>query len=175
MTRAWLALVPERPPDADLVAPAGDAGFLAAWRRRSKPVREALRVDERLLDAGGAPAAISLVLAPPARRPRFDDVAVQHARRMVLAGPPPDGVSTLMADDSHFAGSITVRRGPDAARLLCDDPFARVHPARLLTVGPGLLGRAPAPPGPVIERHGSAQPWPWPLFDAAPRSDTIRP
>jgi hypothetical protein len=164
MTRVWLALVAERPGDADLAAPAGHAGWLAAWRRQGKPVREALQVDERLLDAAGEPAEVSLVLPPRALRPRFDDVAVQQARRAVLAGLPPDGVSTLMADDSHFAGSITVRRGECARRLLRDDPFARVHPNRVLAVGAGIFGRAPSPAGPVIERHGSAHPWPWPYF-----------
>ena len=47
----------------------------------------------------------------------------------------------------------------DAARL-GDDPFARVFPPRVLHVGAGVLGRVPWPAGPVIERYGSAQPWP---------------
>ena len=96
--------------------------------------------------------------------PLFDDPAVQQARRRVLAGRPAALVSTLLADDSHFAGALTLRRGPGALELLRDDPFARVAPASLLHVGPGLLGRVPAPTGPTIERHGSAQPWPWDRF-----------
>ena len=62
-------------------------------------------------------------------------------------------------DDSHFEGSLLVARGERAARL-GDDPFARVFPARVLHVGAGVLGRVPWPAGPVIERYGSAQPWP---------------
>ena len=91
----------------------------------------------------------------------FDDLAVQHARREVLrSAVPPDAVSTLLVDDSHFAGSITVRRG----REVDDDPFARVEPGRVLRVAAGIVGAFPLPVGPVIERHGSAQPWPWEWF-----------
>ena len=71
----------------------------------------------------------------------FDDLAVQHARREVMRSAfPPDAVSTLVVDDSQFAGAITVRRGP------------------------GVVGTLLLPAGPVIERHGSAQPWPWAGF-----------
>ena len=76
---------------------------------------------------------------------------------------PADAVSTLLSDASHFEGAITVARGPRVARL-SDDPFARVFPARILRVEGGLFGRDPAPCGPVIERYGSAQPWPWDRF-----------
>ena len=96
---------------------------------------------------------------PPGVRVLFDDLAVQHARRAVLAAPPLDGVTTLLSDASHFEGSLTVARG-DAVARLADDPFARIFPARLLHVGAGVVGRLPAPAGPVIERYGSAQPWP---------------
>jgi hypothetical protein len=167
MSRAWVAVLDEPEPGADAQAPlttpgAEPAGWLAAWLRRAKPVREARRADPRLIDPEGRPAVISLVWPDRARGLlAFDDVAVQHARRTVLrSADPPDAVSTLLVDDSHFAGSITVRRRATAD----DDPFARVEPARLLHVGAGVIGAFPLPVGPVIERHGSAQPWPWQLF-----------
>ncbi len=103
-------------------------------------------------------------MLPRGRWLLFDDVTVQHARRRVLAEAPADAVSTLLADDRHFTGALTVRRGPDAERLLRDDPFARVAAAELLQVGSGVLGAVLAPTGPTIERHGSAQPWPWDRF-----------
>ena len=161
---AWLAVVDDRPEDADASARlrtlAGEpAGVLAAWRRHAKPVRDAWRVDARIVDSEGPSARISLVLPPPGHRLVFDDVAVQQARRDLLLGEPFDALTTLLRDDSHFAGSLLVARGDDAARLV-DDPFARLFPARLLHVGAGVLGRVPWPAGPVIERYGSAQPWP---------------
>jgi hypothetical protein len=161
---AWLALVDARPDGADAAAGlrtlAGEpAGFLAAWLRRAKPVRWARRADARLVDPQGAPARVSLVLPPEGMRLAFDDVAVQQARRDLLQMEPFDAVTTLLTDDSHFEGSLLVARGEAAARL-GDDPFARVFPARVLHVGAGVLGRVPWPAGPVIERYGSAQPWP---------------
>jgi hypothetical protein len=169
MTRCWLALVTEPRTDATAQAEVHDAdgrpaGWLAAWRQRAKPVRAARRVDDRIVDPGGGAAWISLVLPPDGVRLAFDDLAVQHARRRVLAEPPQDAVSTLMRDASHFEGAITVARGAGVARL-ADDPFARIFPASVLRVGPGVLGRAAAPAAPTIERYGSANPWPWDRFD----------
>jgi len=175
MTASWccIALVDERDPTAAAAAKAHDeqgtpAGVLAVWKQRAKPVRHALRADERIFDAAGEPASVSLVLAPAGVRLPFDDPAVQQARRRVLAGLPADALSTLLRDASHFEGAITVRRGPDAAALLRDDPFARVFPARLLEVGSGLLGSTPPPVGPTIERYGSERPWPWDRFGDSP-------
>jgi hypothetical protein len=164
MSWHWLALVSDPPEHATAAAAVTEldgtpAGHLAIWARRAKPSREARRVDARLLDASGAAAHVSLVRPPRGVRLLFDDLAVQQARRELLAGPPFDAVSTLLTDDSHFEGSLLVARDGDAARLL-DDPFARIFPARLLDVEAGALGRAPWPAGPVIERYGSAQPWP---------------
>jgi hypothetical protein len=45
-----------------------------------------------------------------------------------------------------------------------DDPFARVFPALVLRVDGGLFGHCAPPAGPVIERYGSANPWPWDRF-----------
>jgi hypothetical protein len=117
-------------------------------------------VDARVVDQGGAPAVVSLVLAPPGVRLPFDDVAVQDARRAVLAGPPRRLVSTLLRGDSIFAGAITA--AVDDAPF--EDPFARVFPGRRLRVGPGLLGAVPTPTGPVIGRYGGGNPWPWDRF-----------
>jgi hypothetical protein len=169
MSWCWLDLLDTRPEDATAAAAAFDAGgspagWLAAWRRRARPTRGARRGDDRIVDPDGESAWISLVRPPAGVRLPFDDVAVQHARRRVLAEPPADALSTLLSDASHFEGAITVRRRDDP--LLRDDPFARVFPARILRVEAGLLGRVPPPCGPTIERYGSAQPWPWDRYDA---------
>jgi len=170
--RCWLALASEAPPTADAAArlrsaDGEPAGWLAAWLRASKPVREARRADPRIIDSDGAAAAISLILPDRAALPIFDDPAVQGARRAVLADPEPaDLVTTLLIDASHFAGSLTARRGPDALARLRDDPFRHVSAATLLFVDPALLGRVAPPPGPVIERHGSDVPWPGGRFPA---------
>jgi hypothetical protein len=124
----------------------------------------ALRVDERLIDPRGGPAWISLVLSPGGVRLPFDDLAVQHARRLVLGRPPLAAVSTLLRDDSHFEGAISVVRSAEDLRWLRDDPFARIYPAELLAVGAGILGSVGAPTGPTIERYGSGNPWPWDRF-----------
>lgn len=168
--RCWLALLEEAPGSADAAAVARDAdgsevGWLAAWLRAAKPVRTARRADPRIVDPHGAAASISLVLPERDAMPIFDDPAVQGARRAVLAdAEPADLVTTLLVDASHFAGSLTARRGPDALARLRDDPFARVWQARILTVEGGLLGSMAAAPGPVIERHGSDVPWPGGVF-----------
>lgn len=169
MSRAWLARLDEDPGGVDALATLhtqdGEAaGVLAAWVVDEQPVGDARRVDRRAIDPNGEGGWLSLILLPEGQWPLFDDPAVQHARRRVLAEPPADLVSTLLVDDSHYTGSLTLRRGPDAPRWLRDEPFARVARSELLQVGPGLLGRVPAPTGPTIERHGSAQPWPWDRF-----------
>jgi hypothetical protein len=175
MTRCWLALLESPAADATAQAEAQDAdgspaGWLAAWRQRAKPARAARRVDDRLVDPDGEPASVSLVMPPSGVRLAFDDLAVQHARRRVLAQPPQHALSTLMRDASHFDGAITVARGMGVTRL-DDEPFARIFPARILRIGAGVLGAAAAPAGPVIERYGSANPWPCDRFEAdgAPR------
>ncbi len=110
MSWCWWALTPERPGDATAAAPlsapdGAPAGWLAAWDRHARPRRDALRGDRRLLAPDGAAGWISLVLPPPGARLLFDDLAVQQARRDVLARPPmrdalrEDGLSGFGATD----------------------------------------------------------------------------
>jgi hypothetical protein len=139
------------------------AGLLVAWPRGRKPTGGATRMDARLVDPTGPPGWVSLVLVPPAVAPPFDDPAVSQAMRAVLAGPPFAAVSTLVRDAVHFAGAVTVAHGDRPGRL-ADDPFARLHPARILRLGPGLFGHVPPPPGPAIQRY-AGKPWPLPGFD----------
>ncbi|HSK25951.1 MAG TPA: hypothetical protein VK894_03475 [Jiangellales bacterium] len=168
MTWCWFAHLPpgqgggDRAPAHHARAPVwrldGEpAGELVAWPAGRKPVAAAVRVAAAVVDPAGPEAWASVVLLPRDRSPLFDDPAVSGALRAVLAGPPPDAVSTLVRDASHFAGSVTVRRGDP--RRIGDDPFARLGAARVLRVGPGLFGSVPLPAGPVIQRY-SGQPWP---------------
>ncbi|MDQ6650528.1 MAG: hypothetical protein M3Z02_10525 [Actinomycetota bacterium] len=140
------------------VAEAGvGAGVLQAWPAGDRPVGHAVRIDARLVDPTGSAATVSLVLVPPQQAPLFDDPAVSGALRAYLAGPPADAVSTFTRDAVRFAGALTVFFG---GRGRADaDPFARLHPARVLSIGAGLLGWVPPPPGPGIQRY-AGQPWP---------------
>ena len=161
----WLAPVDGDVAGADAVADVRDAARRAGWppcgRRRAKPVRQALRADERVLDAeGGPPSSRSSCRRRAAVL--FDDPAVQQARRDVLAGSPARRRLDLLMRDARTSSA----RSPPARRRRrppADDPFARIFPRPdLLDVGPGLLGRiAPPPAGPTIERYGTASPWPW--------------
>ncbi|MGI8624563.1 MAG: hypothetical protein ACR2NB_14030, partial [Solirubrobacteraceae bacterium] len=124
------------------------------------PAPGALRADARIADPDGASCEVSLVLVPDGVRIPMDDLAVQQARRAILAGRPFDAVSVLLSDASRFEGSLVAARGEQIGRL-ADDPFARRLPARRLRVAAGVLGTVPPPAGPTIERYGSANPWPW--------------
>jgi hypothetical protein len=165
VSQCWLALVDEAPHGAaaaaELAEPDGaPAGWLAAWLQRAKPVRSALRVDPRIVDPRGDCGWVSLVLVPPGFELPFDDLAVQQARRDVLARPPARAVSTLLHDSSRLQGAITVTDERCAA-----DPFARLASRRVLRADRGLFGRPKPPVGPTIERYGSANPWPWDHYD----------
>ncbi len=174
MSWCWLALLDDVPTGdelADVLASATitdlsgrPAGLVAAWPHGRKPLRSALRVDERVIDAAGPAAWVSLVLVPPQVAPLFDDPAVSQAMRRVLATPPFAATSTLVRDAVHFAGAVTVAHGEGPARL-ADDPFARLYPARILRVGPGVFGRVAPPAGPAIQRYGG-KPWPAAGFDS---------
>jgi hypothetical protein len=146
-----LATAPATRPDGATV------GTFAAWPAGRKPVRDALRMDARLVDPQGLPAWVSLVTVPREVAPLFDDVAVSEAMRQVLRGVPPAAVSTLVRDATTFAGSVTIHR--IAGPTLRDDPFTRLHPGRILRAGAGLFADLPVPAGPAIQRY-SGKPWP---------------
>lgn len=139
------------------------AGVLAAWPSGTERPNGGVKVDARAIDPDGEAVDVSWVLAPDGMGVPFDDPAVGHAIRRVLALPPADVLSTFLVGDAHFVGAVTGVRGGDRGRLL-DDPFGRVFPARRLRVGPGLLGTMDPPTGPVGQRYGSDQPWPWDRF-----------
>ena len=156
----WVALVDALPPDAWASAELPGAGHLVVWQAEEAPVEGALRADPRAFDPAGEAAWVSWVHPPEAHRILFDDPAVQQARRVVLAGPPPLACTTLVRDGSHFAGSLTAYDRPER---LADDPFARLWPPLTGPVGPGLVARALPPTGPVLERYAGA-PWPMDRF-----------
>jgi hypothetical protein len=169
----WFALV-EGPLDGQAASTAlasaaaadadgAPAGMFAAWPAGRKPVPAVLRMDDRLVDPHGPAAWVSLLTIPRQTAPLFDDVAVSQALRQVLRGWPPAAVSTLVRDATTFAGSVTVGHtgGP---QLLRDDPFARLHPARILHAGPGMFAAPPSPAGPAIQRY-TGKPWPAARFE----------
>lgn len=168
MSWLWFAVLDGDAP-GDCVAQAGFSdeetgavGVLAAWPSSARPQVPATKIDARVVDSGGPSARLSLVLAPRAVRLIFDDPSVQGARRAALSASfPPRFRSTLVRGDSIFAGAVTAL---DEHRV--DDPFARVFPARLLKVEAGLFAASvPPPAGPVIERYGSGNPWPFDRFE----------
>ncbi len=168
MTGYWFHLVDDRPGDALAATPAWDrngvpAGWLAAWPAGTEPAPGAAKIDARAIDSDGDEAWVSLVLAPPDAGLPFDDPSVSQAIRMSLRMPAVDLRSTLVLGDDRFAGALTGMHDAEPG-LLTYDPFAVLFPARLLRVGPGLLGRMPAPVGPSMQRYGSANPWPWDRF-----------
>jgi len=164
----WFAFRPERPSDAFATSPAFRAdgaqfGFLATLLVGAgrKPVG-ALGIDARAFDPHGAPAWISLALAPDSIRVLFDDPAVCQAMRVVLSGAPVDVMSTLVRDPSTIGGAFTATHAPTPEGL-ADDPFARIFPHTLLRVDAGFVGTMPAAAGPGVQRYSGA-PWPWDHF-----------
>ena len=158
--RCWVAMTEAEPRSADAAARlAGDAGWLGAWHQDERPCPGALLGDPSAFDSDGEPAWISLAWAPEGLDVLFDDPAVQRARQIVLEDEPPSAVTTLSRDASHLGGALTARRGADAQRRLRDNPFARVLPATIVEIGPGLIGRPKPPVNVVTERYGGT-PWP---------------
>jgi hypothetical protein len=169
----WFALLDDdlggvRPSAALATATATDldgdpAGTFAAWPRGRKPVAAALRIDERLVDPRAPASWVSVVMVPRGTAPLFDDIAVTEALRQVLRGVAPAAVSTLVRDTTTFAGSVTVWHGDDRPGWR-NDPFGRLHTARLLRAGAGMFGAVPPPPGPAVQRY-AGKPWPAPGFE----------
>ena len=122
----------------------------------------ALRADPRTHDLNGDPAWVALALAPAGVSIPFDDPAVSGALRRLLAGPPPRLATTLLRDEVRFAGALLAA---DERAELCENPLARIFPARTFRVGRGVLGRVSPPTGPGIARYAGGAPWPWDRFD----------
>lgn len=136
-------------------------GWVEVGRVGSIDFGRMLRIDRRAVDAAGTPGWASVCLVPTGHRVPFDEPAVSHALRRVLARPWPRMVATLLADWSTFAGAITVA---DDRRPLHGDPFAGFLPQRIVELPAGELGSLPAPTGPAITRYGSGNPWPWDVY-----------
>lgn len=168
MSWVWFDLCPE--PRADAVACARAAsddgrcsGFVCAWGHdRRQPSATAVKVDERAVDPSGAPGWVSLARAPQGLFLPFDDPEVVQATRMVLSLPPREAFSTLLEGDDRCVGALTGTHG--ARDDLAYDPFANLFPVVVMQVEAGMLGRMPAPVGPVTQRYGADNPWPWDRF-----------
>jgi hypothetical protein len=104
---------------------------------------------------------VSLALAPEGVSIPFDDPAVSGALRRTLADPRHRLVTTLLRDEVRFAGALLA--ADDRGRLH-QNPFARIFPARVFHVGPGVLGSIAPPTGPGIARYAGGAPWPWDRF-----------
>jgi len=66
-------------------------GFLMAWSaEQDQPTPTAAKIDTRAIDAAGAGGWVSLVIGPAGMSLPFDDPAVVHASRMILAMAPAD-------------------------------------------------------------------------------------
>lgn len=171
MTWLWFDLCADSPSGVVASAPVFDAdgaprGALCAWSSdQDRPTSTAAKIDSRAIDPAGEPGSVSLVLASDGLYLPFDDQAVAHATRMVLTMFPADVFSTLVDGDDRFRGSLTGIHA-DSGRLGYD-PFGVLFPAVVLRVEAGILGRMPSPVGPVTQRYGPTNPWPWDRFDAA--------
>lgn len=159
----WLARVPDRQANASAAADLYDdgekSGVLCAWDSSTDHDADTVKVDASVIDPTGAATWVSLCLVPPGQRLPFDDPAVLHAMRQILALPPPDAFSTFVVHDNECAGAVTSVRDLASGRL-DHDPFAMVFAARRYRVGPGLFGQSAAPTGPAAQRYGSSSPWP---------------
>jgi hypothetical protein len=169
--RCWFAVVAARPEAAWAAAEAvhddGDAlGWLAVWRQPGKPIREALLAYPRAFDPAGPPGWASLLLIRAGVRVIFDDPAVQRARQRLLEYNPFTAVTTLSRDAATFGGSLVAVADAASPAAVADDPFRVVATPAVVHIGPGLIGRSPPLPAPVIERYGG-QPWPADRFPTA--------
>ncbi|MBW3665339.1 MAG: hypothetical protein KY469_19775 [Actinobacteria bacterium] len=158
-----------RTPDGALAAAAAytlegrPVGTFAVWQSEEDSEERTFRVDARLADPHGVPCTVSWVRSPDGVTMDFDDPAVVQATRDALALPAVHARSTLITGAMRFAGAITVARD-ERRRWLADDPFARLLPRQILRVDGGVFGSMPSPTGPVHQRYGAGNPWPWDRF-----------
>jgi hypothetical protein len=163
VSRTYIALLDDEPKDADVTVVGqlrdGSDLVLAAWHTDRRPHPRATSVDPRILGAGGPAMAASWTELPEGRRPLFDAPEVLQARRRLIRSWPAYGVSALVTDSVHLAGSVLLWAG---GPLFDDDPFARLGPSRVVS-SQGFFVPLPAPTGPALERYGGA-PWPFDRF-----------
>ena len=163
MSRTYIALLDHEPKDADVTVVGqlrdGSDLFLAAWHTARSPHPRAASVDPRILGTGGPAMTASWTELPEGRRPLFDAPEVLEARRWLIRSWPAYGVSTLVTDSVHLAGSVVLWAGRPP---FDDDPFARLGPSRVVS-SQGFFVPLPAPTGPALERYGGA-PWPFDRF-----------
>jgi hypothetical protein len=165
VSRTYIALLDHEPEDADVTVVGeadGGAVVLAAWRTGRRPHPRAASVDPRIVGTDGPPMSTSWTELPSGRRPLFDAPEVLEVRRRLLHDWPAYGVSTLVTDSRHLAGSVLLWPG---GPLFEDDPFARLGPSRVVR-SRGFFVPLPAPTGPALERYGGA-PWPYDRFPVA--------
>ena len=168
MSWVWFDLCPGPVTDALASAAAYDEqgreiGTLAAWRHDvPRPSPSAAKVDQRAVDPSGAAGWVSWARGADGLFLPFDDPAVAQATRMVMSMPPAGVFSTLVEGDDRCVGALTATYGD--RRELTYDPFANLFPTIVLRVEAGVLGRMPAPTGPVTQRYGADNPWPWDRF-----------
>lgn len=160
MNGTWIALVDDdQPPEgAFATARVREGGSLAAWNDEGAAPEGAWRVDPRTIDPEGRATLVGLATAPSGVSYSFDDPAVVGAIRALLGSEPPTLVTTLAVSGGRFAGALV--SPPHLAT-----PFGTIFPLRAVHVGAGLLGRPPAPTGPVTQRYrAEIPPWPFDRF-----------
>jgi hypothetical protein len=182
MSWCWVAFLAEPPTGDELAgavasATATDldgrpAGLVAAWRRGRKPLRSAVRVDERVIDPAGPPAWVSLVLVPPEVAPLFDDPARRPSACIKLVARwacPGGGDDWLQARPSRLCHTTERRTGVDGeeAWRQRDPTGEQPGPAGAARAGPvGSARRRPCPlragSGPGAG-HGTVDPGSGPL------------
>lgn len=170
MSWVWLGLRSDVPAGAFAATRARtasgvDAGFLVAWPPDDDRPARAAKVDQRAVDVDGPAGWVSFGLLPRGHSLAFDDPAVTGMLRRVLSLAPTRMFSTLSVGDDRFVGTLTGSVGRD--ERLTNDPCALLAPAQLLEVQVGFIGRTGPLPGPVTQRYGGANPWPWDRFDTS--------